>query len=89
MSHTSASTTDEFTLKEKITYTILGIVVIGGSFLIGKSMIRRVKADNEERKTFEDGSAATYAKQIKMAFENDGWGGTDEQALRNVLSQSV
>ena len=85
MSHTSASTTDEFTLKEKITYTILGIVVIGGSFLIGKSMIRRVKADNEERKTFEDGSAATYAKQIKMAFENDGWGGTDEQALRNVL----
>ena len=85
MSNASANTTDEFTLKEKVTYTILGIVVIGGSFLIGRSMIRKVKSDNEERKTFEDGSAATYAKQVKMAFENDGWPGTDEEALRNIL----
>lgn len=85
MSNTSATSNDEFTLKEKITYTILGIVVIGGSFLIGRSIVRRAKSDNEERKTYEDGSAATYAKQIKMAFENDGWGGTNEEALRNVL----
>jgi hypothetical protein len=85
MSNTSANINDEFTLKEKITYTILGIVVIGGSFFIGRSIVRRAKADNEERKTFEDGSAATYAKQIKMAFENDGWGGTDEEALRSIL----
>lgn len=85
MSNTSANSNDEFTLKEKFTYAILGIVVIGGSFLIGRSMIRKAKADNEERKTYEDGNAATYAKQIKMAFENDGWPGTDEEALRNVL----
>ena len=89
MSNTSANINEEFTLKEKITYTILGVVVIGGSFLIGRSIVRKAKSDNEEKKTYEDGSAATYAKQIKMAFENDGWGGTDEEALRNVLRKIV
>lgn len=78
---------DEFTLKEKLTYTFIGVAVLGGSFFIGRSLIRGARATREEKKTFEDGTPATYAKQIKMAFENDiwfGWG-TDEEALRKVF----
>ena len=78
---------DEFTLEEKIKYGILGLVVLGGSFFIGRSIIRKARSTSEEKKTYEEGSAATYAKQIKMAFENDMWWGwgTDEDALRKTI----
>jgi hypothetical protein len=78
---------DTFSTKEKIQYTILGVLVLGGSFFIGRSLIKTAKANNEEKKTYEEGSSATYAKQIKMAFENDTWlgWGTDETALRKTI----
>lgn len=79
--------TEEFTLKEKVQYSLLGLVVLGGAFYFGRQLVRNVKATNEEKKTYEDGSSATYAKQLKMAFENDmpfGWG-TDEESIRTVL----
>ncbi len=84
---TSHQEQDEFTLEEKIKYGILGILVIGGSFFIGRSVIRKARATTEEKKTYEDGTPATYAKQIKMAFENDMWWGwgTDEDALRRTI----
>ena len=84
---TSTHNPDEFTLEEKIKYGILGIIVIGGSFFIGRSIIRKARATTEEKKTYEDGTPATYAKQIKMAFENDMWWGwgTDEDALRRTI----
>ncbi len=34
-----------------------------------------------------EGSSADFAKRIEMAFENDGWPGTDEEALRDVIRQ--
>ena len=78
---------DEFTLEEKIKYGIAGIIVLGASFFIGISIIRKARATGEEKKTYEEGSEATYAKQIKMAFENDNWfgWGTDEEALRKTV----
>lgn len=84
---TSTHNPDEFTLKEKLTYGIVGMVVIGGSFFIGRSIIRKARATTEEKKTYEEGSPATLAKQIKMAFENDTWfgWGTDEEALRKTM----
>lgn len=85
MSNPSTGTDDSFSLKEKLQYTFLGVIVLGGSFYLGKKILKGAKANAEERKTFVEGSEATYAKQIKMAFENDGWWGTDEVALRNVL----
>ncbi|MBN8865856.1 MAG: hypothetical protein J0H92_20955 [Sphingobacteriales bacterium] len=84
---TSVHNPDEFTLKEKLTYGIVGLLMIGGSFFIGRSLIRKARATAEEKKTYEDGSPATFAKQINMAFENDNWlgWGTDEEALRKTL----
>lgn len=71
--------------REKIQYSLLGIIVLGGAVILGRNMVRKQQLIVEERKSFEDGSVAAYAKQIKMAFENDGWWGTDEEALRNTL----
>ncbi|HMT75965.1 MAG TPA: hypothetical protein PKA77_17965 [Chitinophagaceae bacterium] len=78
---------DEFTLEEKVKYGILGVILLGGSFFIGRKLVRRAKSYSEEKKTYEEGNEATYAKQLKMAFENDMWfgWGTDEEAIRKVL----
>jgi len=78
---------DDFTLKEKLAFGIAGLVVLGGSFFIGRTLVRDARSTSEEKKTFEDGNAAAFAQQLKMAFENDnyfGWG-TDEETVRNVI----
>jgi hypothetical protein len=87
MNPTSTHTESDFTLKEKIQYTIFGVLVLGGSFFVGRKLVRKAKSNTEEKKTFQEGNSATYAKQIKMAFENDNWfgWGTDEEALRKTL----
>ncbi len=87
--HTATIPQDEFTIEEKIKYGILGVIVLGGSFFIGRSIIRKARATGEEKKTYEEGNAATYAKQIRMAFENDMWWGwgTDENALRRTIQE--
>lgn len=86
---TEASPTeqDEFTIEEKVKYGMIGLVLLGGSFFIGRSIIRKAQATSEEKKTYQEGNAATYAKQIRMAFENDMWWGwgTDEEALRRTI----
>lgn len=81
------STRDEFTLKEKLTYGIVSVVVLGGSFFIGRSLIRKARSTSEEKKTYEESNPAAYAQKLKMAFENDNWleWGTDVEAIRSVL----
>ncbi len=78
---------EDFTAKEKVQYGLLGIAVVGGSFFIGRKLVRSVRSNSEEKKTYEENNPATYAKQIKMAFDNDMWfgWGTNEEALRKTL----
>lgn len=85
----TASTGSEgsFTLKEKLGYAIVGLVVLGGSFFIGRSIVRKARSNAEEKKTFDDANPAAFAQSIKMAFENDnyfGWG-TNKEALRAAI----
>lgn len=80
---------DGLSAREKIQYSLLGIIVLGGAVILGRSFVKKQQSNTEERKTFDDGSAAAYAKQIKMAFENDGWWGTDEDGLRITLRRIV
>jgi hypothetical protein len=87
MKNTSTYEHDDFTLKEKLTYGIVGLVVLSGSFFIGRSIVRHARATSEEKKTYDDSNAAYYAQKLKMAFENDnyfGWG-TDEQSIREII----
>ncbi|RYY91018.1 MAG: hypothetical protein EOO15_00310 [Chitinophagaceae bacterium] len=78
---------EDFTLKEKLAYSLVGLVVLSGSFFIGRSIVRQARSNSEEKRTYDDGNAAYYAQKLKMAFENDnpfGWG-TDKAAVREVL----
>lgn len=83
MKKESANT--DLTLKEKILYSILGIGIVGGGIFFGRKIILKKVANREENKSFEDGTPATYAKQLKMAFDNDGWWGTDMTKVRSTL----
>lgn len=76
---------DEFTTKEKVFYALAGIVVLGGSFFIGRSLIRKAVSSSEEKKSYDDTNPAAFAKRIKQAFDNDGWWGTNEEGLREAI----
>ncbi|MFA6923608.1 MAG: hypothetical protein WC223_05070 [Bacteroidales bacterium] len=80
-------TEEKISLKEKIIYAFSGLILFGGSFLLGRKLVLKAVSNREENKTFDSDSSATYAKQIKMSFENDGWPGTDEPMLRSVLQE--
>lgn len=84
MSKASANK-NRFTLKEKILYTGGAIALTLGTFFFGRKIVRSVVSNTEEKKTLQEDSPATLAKQMKMAFENDGWPGTNTTELRNVL----
>src|SRR3954464_14260452 len=87
MKNSSAYEHEDFTLKEKLTYGIVGLVVLSGTFLLVRSVVRGAVSTSEQKKTYEDGNAASFAQQLKMAFENDnyfGWG-TDEESVRDVI----
>jgi hypothetical protein len=78
---------ESFTLKEKLKYLFIGVLAIGGSFLVGRKIVRKARSNNEEKKSATEGTPADYAQRLKMAFENDNWlgWGTDEAAIRNTL----
>jgi len=78
---------DKLTVKEKILYGAGGLVLLGGGFFLVRKWVLNAISNHEEKKTLEEGTPATFAKQIKMAFENDGWLGTDTTALRNALRE--
>lgn len=87
MKTAEANTKNEFTLKEKILYTAGSIAAAFGTFFLGRKILRSAVSTREEKKTFSEDSPATYAKRIKMAFDNDGWFGTNTPELRKVLQE--
>jgi hypothetical protein len=74
-------------IREKIQYSLLGLALVGGATFLAGRTIRKARARSEQNKTLADGSAATSAKRIKMAFDNDGWWGTDKDALRLAIRE--
>lgn len=87
MKTTSTPEHEDFTLKEKLTYAAVGLAVLSGSFFLGRSIVRGARATSEQKKTYEDGNAAAFAQQLRMAFENDNYfeWGTDESVIRDVI----
>lgn len=78
---------DEFTLKEKLLYGGGAVVLSVGTFFLGRKIVRSLVSNREEKKSFEEENPATYAKRIKMAFDNDGWFGTNTPELRKALRE--
>jgi hypothetical protein len=61
-------------------------VIIGGVvFFTARHFYRKNRAGNAQTQSLNDGTPENYAKRIKMAFDNDGWWGTDVEALRRVF----
>lgn len=65
-----------------------GTVVISGvAVLTARYFIRKSRANRAETQSLSDGTPENYAKRIKMAFDNDGFWGTDVEALRKVFEE--
>lgn len=66
----------------------LGISLVAAvAIYFGISVVRKQVSKAEENKSLGTSKHATWAKQIKNSFENNGWWGTDEVLLRNTLRE--
>lgn len=76
------------TRKKVLTYagvTAGGLLLLGLLYLIIRKGIIKGRDKNESRKGLDKGAAASYARRLYKAMENDGYPGTDEVKLREVM----
>lgn len=85
MTASTPSSESRFSTKEVVVYSAVGLALIGTSIFLTKRAIQKGVTNTQEKKALDGESPAAYAKRIKMAFDNDGWWGTDEVVLRNTL----
>ncbi len=85
--HSKSDENDEMSLREKLLWSVLGAAGLTGLAIVVKKFVINKIEDKAHEKSFEDGTPQTIAKQIKMAFENDGYWGTDVNTLRKVLTE--
>jgi len=67
------------------TYSVSGLVIAGTGVWATRNYLRNRKLKKSQKEAFTEGTAESYANRIIMAFENDGWWGTNIPALREVL----
>ena len=68
-------------------YTLGSALLGGGLWLAGKTIYNHIKANKEQNLSLDDNSSANYAKRLKMAFDNDGWWGTNVEQVRKVFTE--
>src|SRR6188768_577367 len=76
-------------LKIVVIYSTLGLGTATGLFLLGRHLYKKTRANISQRNSLEVGDPATFAKQLKMAFDNDnyaGWG-TNEKMVIQVFNE--
>jgi hypothetical protein len=68
-------------------YGTLGLGTTTGLFLLAKHLFQKAQVKSVENHSAEEGNPATYAKQLKMAFENDMWWGmgTNEELIFQTM----
>ncbi|MBT1699483.1 hypothetical protein KK083_21475 [Fulvivirgaceae bacterium PWU4] len=74
-------------LKTIAIYSVAGIGSATGLFFLGRHFIKKARANISEKRSLEEGDPATFAKQLKMAFDNDnyfGWG-TNWKVVQSVF----
>lgn len=67
-----------------IAWGVVGVCAAGAIWLINRK-VKKVRASAEEKKSFGDDKWATWAKQFKQAFDNDGWWGTNVPLVRQTM----
>jgi hypothetical protein len=78
---------EKLSTKDALLIGLGGILVIGGGIFLINRWWNKQRANREERKSTIEGSEADFAKRIKVAFENDGWPGTNNEMLRQVIRE--
>lgn len=76
-------------LKVMVIYSTLGLGTATGLFLLGRHLYKKTRANISQRNSLEVGDPATFAKQLKMAFDNEnymGWG-TNEPMVIQVFNE--
>jgi len=76
-------------LKTVVIYSTLGVGTATGLFFLVRHFYKKSQANRSEKRSLVEGNPATYAKQLKMAFDNDnymGWG-TNEEAITKVFEE--
>lgn len=74
---------------------ILAAASVTGLVALGMYVVKKIRTNKAQNNSLEEGDPATYAKQLKMAFDNDnsfGWGTNEEvifQVFRDIPSKSM
>jgi len=72
-------------LKVVAVYSALGLGTATGVVLLIRHFYKKAKKNKVEKNSLTEGDPATYARQLKMAFENDnwmGWGTNNEMVMQ-------
>ncbi len=75
--------------KNMVVYSTLGLGTATGLFFLARHFYKNVKTNVSQKHSLEVGNPATFAKQLKMAFDNDnyaGWG-TNEKMVIQVFNE--
>lgn len=76
-------------LKTIVVYSTLGLGSATGLFLLARHFYKKTRASISQKHSLEVGDPSTFAKQLKMAFDNDnyaGWG-TNEKMVIQVFNE--
>ena len=73
--------------KNPFWYAAGTILLVGGGFFLVRKIIRTASEKKVEQKSLEEGTPESYAKGLKMAFENDGWPGTNMAEVRRIMTE--
>lgn len=74
-------------MKTIMTYSALGLGTATGVFLLIRHFYKKAKKTVVEKRSLVEGDPSTYARQLRMAFENDNWAGwgTNTQMVLQVF----
>lgn len=80
------SETDKKIIKVAV-YSISGLLIAGTGVWATRNYLKNRKLKRSQKEAFTEGTAESYANRIRMAFENDGFWGTNIPALREVFRE--
>lgn len=78
-------TQGSMSLEKKIKYSLVGLGVLSGLFLLGRRFIRKTKKASSDAKSFDAGSPEAISSQIRLALENKNRIGINLTQLRQIL----
>lgn len=74
-------------IKTIAVYSALGLGTATGVFLLIRHFYKKAKKTVVEKRSLTEGDPSTYARQLKMAFDNDNWmgWGTNTEMVTQVF----